>query len=520
MNTEPEPTQAAAPIVFLSYSHDSREHKQWVAKLATALRNKHVEVIFDQWDLEPGDDVPKFMERAVKNADRVLMVCSEPYVRKANDGKGGVGYEAMIVTGELVRDLGTRKFVPVIRQQGGEVAVPDCVSTRLYVDFSDEAEFESVLDALVKTIHQVTALVKPPLGPHPFADLSTPSPGVVERRAVEDAAFSTVLGDPVATYDAALNLATSGNTVGWRRLLKASGRRAAADLLEWREANAELPRFTQEKFDSLHDHAAGGVKCYMPFFAALVAGAESSEKEFSGQLGWIDEVSQPTGWKGEGSTYWIDFPELLLFVGHALVGAMLMESGCGRQVYDLATTRPPKRWRESESRPLFLDTSLTGWPNSLNHTCTIAWPFLVRQFMEPWAAKAFGSAEHALSALSAYYQFLSFLNFCYTSSKGHFESASKEMAWPVVVPQTFCRFDREVTNRGFRTFLAQRDLLLELLEENGLADPGRFENYWKKWMAECGKWLGSVYQWHRHFEIPQANLPSEIAAKKLKISDL
>ena len=69
-----------------------------------------IDVILDQWEIEPGDDVPKFMERAVNEADRVLMVCTESYVRKADDGKGGVGYEAMIVTGELVRDLGSSKF--------------------------------------------------------------------------------------------------------------------------------------------------------------------------------------------------------------------------------------------------------------------------------------------------------------------------------------------------------------------------------------------------------------------------
>ena len=71
-----DPTQI--PTVFISYSHDSREHKQWVAQLAAALMEKHVQVIFDQWDLEPGDDVPKFMERAVKAADRVLMICTAP----------------------------------------------------------------------------------------------------------------------------------------------------------------------------------------------------------------------------------------------------------------------------------------------------------------------------------------------------------------------------------------------------------------------------------------------------------
>ena len=65
-----------------------------------------MDVILDQWDLGLGDDVPKFMEKAVGDADRVLMICTEPYVHKADEGKGGVGYEAMIVTGELVSKRG------------------------------------------------------------------------------------------------------------------------------------------------------------------------------------------------------------------------------------------------------------------------------------------------------------------------------------------------------------------------------------------------------------------------------
>jgi len=64
-----------------------------------------------------GDDVPKFMEKSVSSSDRVLMICTEPYVRKADDGVGGVGYEAMVVTGELVKNIGTSKFIPVIRQK-------------------------------------------------------------------------------------------------------------------------------------------------------------------------------------------------------------------------------------------------------------------------------------------------------------------------------------------------------------------------------------------------------------------
>jgi len=50
---------------------------------------------------------PNTWNESVAWADRVLMICTEAYVRKADEGKGGVGYEAMIVTGELVKDLGT-----------------------------------------------------------------------------------------------------------------------------------------------------------------------------------------------------------------------------------------------------------------------------------------------------------------------------------------------------------------------------------------------------------------------------
>ena len=34
---------------FVSYSWDSDQHKEWVAKLATDLRHDGIETILDQW---------------------------------------------------------------------------------------------------------------------------------------------------------------------------------------------------------------------------------------------------------------------------------------------------------------------------------------------------------------------------------------------------------------------------------------------------------------------------------------
>jgi SEFIR domain len=49
------------PVVLVSYSHDTPEHKRWVGQLATKLMENRVEVILDQWETGPGDDLPKFM---------------------------------------------------------------------------------------------------------------------------------------------------------------------------------------------------------------------------------------------------------------------------------------------------------------------------------------------------------------------------------------------------------------------------------------------------------------------------
>ncbi len=72
------------PKVFISYSHDSEEHKAWVADLARFLISNGIDVVIDAWNLRRGEDIPKFMEDGLSSADRVLMICTERYVEKAD----------------------------------------------------------------------------------------------------------------------------------------------------------------------------------------------------------------------------------------------------------------------------------------------------------------------------------------------------------------------------------------------------------------------------------------------------
>jgi len=47
--------------------------------------------VLDQWDLRAGGDMAEVMAKGISTADRVVMICTEAYVSKAEVGKGGVG---------------------------------------------------------------------------------------------------------------------------------------------------------------------------------------------------------------------------------------------------------------------------------------------------------------------------------------------------------------------------------------------------------------------------------------------
>ncbi len=156
-----------SPKVFLSYSHDSAQHKDWVRQLAERLRHDGVDVTLDQWDLRPGDDVTSFMELALSSCNYVLIVCTEQYVEKANTLKGGVGYERMIITSEIAVDLKSHKFIPLIRNTGQE-AVPRFLGPKLHLDFRTGDFDLDPYDELLRTLLGQPKHKKPPVGSSPY----------------------------------------------------------------------------------------------------------------------------------------------------------------------------------------------------------------------------------------------------------------------------------------------------------------------------------------------------------------
>jgi DNA polymerase III delta prime subunit len=118
-----------APRLFISYSHDSREHEDRVLALADRLRQDGVDAVVDQFDKAPSDGWPMWMDREIRRADFVAMVCTETYLRRVegreSSGKGrGVLWEAMLIYNSLyLEDFKVQRFIPILFEDG----VPSCI---------------------------------------------------------------------------------------------------------------------------------------------------------------------------------------------------------------------------------------------------------------------------------------------------------------------------------------------------------------------------------------------------------
>jgi len=191
-----------APKVFVSYSHDSPEHKHWVAGVATHLRQNGVDAVLDQWDLQPGKDVPLFMEEQLGECDFALLICTERYVEKANSGTGGVGYEKMIVSAEMIKDIDVGKFIPLIRQSGTK-EVPKFIATKRHIDFSDDEYFETVFDDLLRRLLGEEISKKPPLGEAPTfsSDAATSARSVARSKSDLSVEAFQIFSKLVEAYD-------------------------------------------------------------------------------------------------------------------------------------------------------------------------------------------------------------------------------------------------------------------------------------------------------------------------------
>ena len=155
--------------VFISYSHDSPEHRQRVLALANQLRKDGVEARIDQYIQDPNEGWIRWMRSQVKQASRVLLVFTETYQRRfegdEEEGKGlGATFEGAIVTQALYESGGRNaKFRPVVFREEDDRFIPSELLqfNRYRADTSENYE------ALLRWLHEAPETVAPNVGPKP-----------------------------------------------------------------------------------------------------------------------------------------------------------------------------------------------------------------------------------------------------------------------------------------------------------------------------------------------------------------
>ncbi|CAN7472402.1 toll/interleukin-1 receptor domain-containing protein [Acidovorax sp. LjRoot194] len=153
--------------VFISYAHDTPENAEKVLELSNRLRSEGVDCVLDQYEEAPTEGWPRWMDRKIRDARYVLMICTEVYYNRVmGDEKPGVGlgvkWEGNLVYQHLYNDgaLNTR-FIPVLLDNTHAKFIPAPIAGATRYSLENPAGYDALYKRL---IGQPQAAPKPPLG--------------------------------------------------------------------------------------------------------------------------------------------------------------------------------------------------------------------------------------------------------------------------------------------------------------------------------------------------------------------
>jgi len=126
------------------------------------------------------------MERAIRDNEFVVIICTPRYKRRSDAREGGVGYEGDIMTAEVPSSQNHRKFIPVLRSGPWPKAAPSWLLGKYYINLTGDPYSARDYEDLVRTLLGIRETV-PPLG-EPMATI-TPH-AIKESKPIEASAGS------------------------------------------------------------------------------------------------------------------------------------------------------------------------------------------------------------------------------------------------------------------------------------------------------------------------------------------
>jgi len=437
------------------------------------------------------------MEQSVFKADRVLMICTETYVKKADEGKGGAGYEAMIVTGELIKNLGTSKFIPIIRQKKNSYLLPLSIGTRYSANLSEDHNYDAECDALIRTLKNKPIFEKPALGKSTI-DKQTEETESQTTVSIDSAIpdFKKIYPNVVDIYNAALALAQNEDLVAWRKALRLIKNLVYEDLEQWREKQNSVSSINVEDLPKI---VTEGSTIFTPLFVYALAGIESGKDKFKNQVSILDDILFPKNWVSTGLVVIGDLPDTIAFIFQALYGAMCLQTEQLPLAIDLAQTKLKRRY-ENDALPLYKISDIIGWPESLGGYCSKAWDFLQRVPENwVWINELFGDPDDYLASLCAYYMALNILELVETVASGDDDIILKTDI-SLDVPIFFTIASDEVKRKAYKRLLINREDVRSIWTNQEVSE-SKLKELWPHWTRHARHWVHAVYPYNSHRNI-------------------
>ncbi|MCU7805989.1 MAG: toll/interleukin-1 receptor domain-containing protein [Candidatus Thiodiazotropha sp. (ex Lucinoma borealis)] len=117
--------------VFISHTSCTEQDVAWVKELALFLIDNGIQARLDQFHLRRGMDLPQWMCNELALAQKVIVVCDETYKKKADGRLGGVGWETMIIQGDVANlSPESTKYQVIVREEDINKGLPIYLKTK------------------------------------------------------------------------------------------------------------------------------------------------------------------------------------------------------------------------------------------------------------------------------------------------------------------------------------------------------------------------------------------------------
>lgn len=180
--------QPRADEVFVSYSWDSEEHIAYILNLSNRLRSEGVDCVLDQYEESPPEGWPRWMDRKIRGAKFVLMICTETYYKRvmgeaaADEGRG-VKWEGGLIYQHIYNaGSNNEKFIPVILGPDDARFIPTPLQSATHYNLNTASGYDKLY----------ARLLGKPLTPKPKLGSSRPLPKKEVRTN-----FSMFLSTPI-----------------------------------------------------------------------------------------------------------------------------------------------------------------------------------------------------------------------------------------------------------------------------------------------------------------------------------